>query len=198
VTQRLAPRLSTNCARVAIFVPLVAYALAVQVEWLPLLHKGFFVEFWAMFFLGALTWWTVSEEVSVRTWWALAVVMTVVAALGQDSGLGVALVTASAILLAHRTHRLSTLLRGPVVQYLGRISYSLYLVHTLVGYKPIQMLSRRFPARDALGAAVLFLGALVISVIAAHLMYVFVEQPSVRFSRRFRQSRERAPDLNPR
>jgi len=101
--------------------------------------------------------------------------------------IGAALVTAAAIYWVSRTGRLASLTLGRATQYLGRISYSLYLVHMLVGTP-----SMRFGIR-LLGKAPSFLEAIIlvilstgVSIVAAHLMYVLVERPATNLSRRLR------------
>jgi peptidoglycan/LPS O-acetylase OafA/YrhL len=77
------------------------------------------------------------------------------------------------------------------VQYLGRISYSLYLVHLIVGTR---VLNLGYRVQISGGMAAVWFGlAIVASLIAAHVMFVYVEQPSMALSRRFsRILRERA------
>src|SRR5205823_13214641 len=86
-----------------------------------------FVYGWPYFFLGVVINWVHNREVPPL---ALAVVAAGTAALlpFAASKAAVALCTGTAIYLASVQGLLSMTL-GPVLQYLGRISYSLYLVH---------------------------------------------------------------------
>lgn len=85
------------------------------------------------------------------------------------------------IFAASQRGTLGTWLGGPTVQYLGRISYSLYLTHGPVGQRIMNL------AIGHGGSAVLsVLGAFVgiaTSLVAAHLLWRFVEVPSIRWSR---------------
>ena len=76
---------------------------------------------------------------------------------------------------------------GRVLQYLGRISYSLYLVHMLVGTPLVRFGLRHLPAHGkGFGPAmILIVLALAVSIVAAHIMYFVVERPAVRWSHRF-------------
>lgn len=66
--------------------------------------------------------------------------------------------------------------------FFGKISYSLYLIHPIVGATAINLLSHRFtePYQKVL---VIILG-LLISIAGAFVMYYFIERPSKNFSRK--------------
>lgn len=68
---------------------------------------------------------------------------------------------------------LSRLLRHPVPEYLGRISYSLYLVHGVVLFAAMDSLYGRIP--DGLLIAFILAGSLA----AAHLFCVLIEEPCI-------------------
>jgi peptidoglycan/LPS O-acetylase OafA/YrhL len=180
---QLAPRVGRITARVLVFAPLTLVALAIQQRWLPSPQPGLFLEFWALFFLGVLTWWTLAKENDLKLWTGYVCLLLVAAVLGKDLRLGVALATAASIMWVGQADKLSTALRHPVLQYFSRISYSLYLIHPIVGHTTIKVLTRRFAFPGATGAVVLFVLAFGAALLAAHLLHVFVERPSMRFSR---------------
>jgi peptidoglycan/LPS O-acetylase OafA/YrhL len=77
---------------------------------------------------------------------------------------------------------------GPLT-WIGRISYSLYLVHAQIGLWVIRTLrADRVPDLVAMAAAV------VVAFAAASLMYVLVEEPGHRFLLRLPQRLARAPE----
>jgi peptidoglycan/LPS O-acetylase OafA/YrhL len=86
--------------------------------------------------------------------------------------------------------------RSRLWQYLGRISYSLYLIHVLVllvvmriGYKI---------TGDAPSAALLWFGvAGVLCVGAAHLLNVAIERPSMKWATRFKRREYSREELIP-
>ena len=100
---------------------------------------------------------------------------------------GVALLTALAIFAAGRLNKLDVWLNWRPVQYLGTISYSLYLVHfpvfhllTSVGWKWCGN------APTSLQARLILLSVIPASIVAGHLLYVLVEAPSARWSARMK------------
>lgn len=77
--------------------------------------------------------------------------------------------------------------RTPVTEWLGEISYSLYLVHTATGSAIINLLSHQFttPLQKAL---VIFAG-LVFSLMSAWVMYMLVEKPAMKLAQRIGRSK---------
>jgi peptidoglycan/LPS O-acetylase OafA/YrhL len=146
---------------------------------------------WYLFSLGALAYWAWSDRALFRP---LAVVVGAVgtAALAQrDPDLATGAATAALIYAVARAGRLSDALgRGPL-PYLGRISYSLYLVHGLViawTYRFAE--GRPLAPGSALGWMVV---AGVASVGAGHALHRLVEGPAMRFAGRFKPGAATAP-----
>lgn len=76
---------------------------------------------------------------------------------------------------------LDKVLSGSVFQYLGRISYTLYLVHPDVGWNLIS-LTKHFmggSVTPAVGGALFFL-AIIASILCAHVFHLLFEKPSLR------------------
>lgn len=84
------------------------------------------------------------------------------------------------VLLAQREGRFAAGLRHPALVWLGRVSFSLYLVHMPLLLMAIHLL------RD--GGSPLLAGAIMVALSfpAAALMHRFVEQPAHRLARRIR------------
>lgn len=138
---------------------------------------------WPFFFLGVAINWVHNRE---EPTWTLAVVAAATAALIPFAAPKaiVALVTGGAIYLVSVRGALATMTLGPVLQYLGRISYSLYLVHMLVGTPLVRFGLRHFGKMDFTRALSLIVLALLVSIAAAHVLYVMIERPAVKLSRR--------------
>jgi peptidoglycan/LPS O-acetylase OafA/YrhL len=71
--------------------------------------------------------------------------------------------------------------------FLGTISYSLYLVHLPIGRKAINLLTRLLPG--TIGSLATAAIALAVSILAAWLMWRFVERPSMKWAARIRYAR---------
>jgi peptidoglycan/LPS O-acetylase OafA/YrhL len=90
---------------------------------------------------------------------------------------------ATAILLwwSGETHRIYSWSGGRVMQFLGRISYSLYLTHVLF-CSAVLRLGHWLTGTNPLGGCCWILLAMAMSLIAAHVYYHFVERPSIRLA----------------
>jgi len=173
------------------------------------------IHYFCMFFLGCLAWWALDDKVPASVFWGYVLLVVIQLTLrgsevyedsrivGRSVGLSLAYAARSAIelkvaLLAGiavywlgRRGRLGTTLNYSVLQYLGKISYSLYLIHfpvshivTTLGYEHMSVTGTYTP-QASLGW---LLAALIVSLIAAHGMYHFVEAPSVRLAVRLKRA----------
>lgn len=79
------------------------------------------------------------------------------------------------------------LLRVKPIQFLGRISYSLYLVHFLVLVSGIGLLQQLGVTAPKPFAATLLIYLLPLSVLAAWLMHIVVEKPGMRYGKQLTQ-----------
>ena len=99
-----------------------------------------------------------------------------------------ALACGVSIVLLGRAGLLATALDWPWLQYLGRISYSLYLIHFPVAHVVTNLAELALGSPLSPPVAAMILGvALLTSLLAAHGLYLLVEAPSVRLANRFRR-----------
>jgi peptidoglycan/LPS O-acetylase OafA/YrhL len=153
--------------------------------------------FFCMFFLGASAWWALDGRIPSIVFWmyVFALVGRIVMQAGRAGwsddltvGLTAALVAGVAIYSAGRLGRLGTWLDFRVLQYLGRISYSLYLIHFPMSHVVTTLGTQVSGTSPSPAVATLWLLiALAASLAAAHVMYVFIEAPSVRLAARFKR-----------
>ncbi|RLT08939.1 MAG: acyltransferase [Planctomycetota bacterium] len=145
--------------------------------------ESWVIHFLNAFFLGMVTWWTLDGTVS---WKVFAVTVAVVVAhLAYRWKLenALALTAALVIYFAGRMDHFHDWLNWRWLQYLGRISYSLYMIHYPVSHV-LTCIGWRWcgdsptPAQ----ACVILFGCLIASIAAGHLLYVCVEAPSGRWS----------------
>jgi peptidoglycan/LPS O-acetylase OafA/YrhL len=152
--------------------------------------RGVFLPQWFAFALGAMTYWVVKGKLSR---WALlaAIAATIAFTPFRHAGWFIAAsLTAGVIYLASVRGAMGEWLNGKTSQFLGRVSYSLYLFHPIVGWAAMSVALRHTNQWTALAVG------LAVSVLSAWLAYLTVERYSVRFSRMV--SLERRPLLQER
>ncbi|MFY0565907.1 acyltransferase family protein [Archangium lansingense] len=139
-----------------------------------------------IFLAGALTWWALEGRLPRGAWYALILLLWGVFLWLPDSRTFAAAATCFLLYVAGRRQRLFSWLSPRPFQYLGRISYSIYLVHL-----PLCMLFMSIRVRvvePSDGVALLFLGVvLAASVASAHLLHTWVEAPCVEWARRLKR-----------
>lgn len=190
-----------------VFVPAMAFALC----W-PLgifeenIHQGLWFPQWFMFLLGVFAYWSITSRASEK-WlivflsvnlvlvvtYAIWPPATVPLFMGAAHGFGepvpvllATLITTTLIYAAGKLGRLEVWLSGPVLQYLGRISYSLYLMHVVTGARLMRALGR-FGFDSVWGSLMLVVIGLIGSFVGTLFMYYFVERPCVRFANHLRK-----------
>lgn len=157
---------------------LIALSLIEHGNFADLTAPGVFLPYWAAFGLGALLALVTRGQCGVGY---------LVAAIGLVMGFTVgdhadwliaSAFTTVAIYTAWRFQRMTTWLSGRVAQFLGRISYSLYLLHPLIGWTSMSVALQFFNQWIALGIG------LLASVLSGWVAYEIVERQSVKLSRR--------------
>jgi peptidoglycan/LPS O-acetylase OafA/YrhL len=176
-------------ADLLLFVPLAAISLASEVGWVHI-DPAIFLAYWHMFFLGAAVWWTIDRRIAPIWVWVLAGAELAAAALARDPRPVAAAATAIAIYLVSRMGRLERWSGGAALQFLGRISYSIYLGHAILGQKMIK-LGQRLTGDNRLAAVGWLVLAYVVTILVAYTLYRFVERPAMRLASRIKSRRER-------
>jgi len=141
--------------------------------------------FFCMPLLGAIVWWALEGRLSPNIFWAYALAMVVGLVYQWRLEIAIALGGGVTIYVVGRLGHLGDWLSARWLQYLGRISYSLFLIHYAVGWIVV-VLGHWFTGDRAVVAVFWLFAALAASIGAAHLMYKFVEVPSVRLARRLK------------
>ncbi len=146
---------------------------------------GWFVNDWNLFLAGAVLWWTIDRKIEV--WWLLGLTgaMLFASAHTQAWCTWTGLATVLAIGTVASVGRLETALDNGPLQFLARISYSLYLLHALIGPQIDGWVAWHF--RDSLAAAIVsVMFSIAVSIAAAWVMHRYVEIPSIRLGKRFK------------
>jgi peptidoglycan/LPS O-acetylase OafA/YrhL len=139
--------------------------------------------FLCSFFLGMLTFWTLDRRVSARVFELSIAVVAGHLAVQWKLENALALTAALAIFVAGRTNHFHDWLRWRWLQYLGQISYSLYLIHYPVSHL-VTWLGWRWCGNSPtpVQSSLILLACLVASLLAGHFLYVAVEVPAGRWS----------------
>lgn len=149
--------------------------------------QGLFFPQWYMFLMGAWTWWVSARR---APGWVLGGVWAAVAVgvwVGDGSHAALALMTSVGLWLAVREpKRMGAWLGRQVWQYLGKISYSLYLIHPLIGSWFCGLGEVLGVQGTVWGATLWMLGVFGLCVGAAHGLWWLVERPSLRWAQQLR------------
>lgn len=140
---------------------------------------------WFRFFLGVLAFWATQLRLLRLAFVVVAIGVAASSALSGEARGAVAMMTASLILLVSDIRRLNLWLAGRGWQYLGKISYSLYLSHVVVGLPFMNWVWSRLPHSTGVAVALLAVG-IGASFVAAEGLHRLIELPALKLSQRIR------------
>jgi peptidoglycan/LPS O-acetylase OafA/YrhL len=154
--------------------------------------RSWFVPFFYLFLSGSLAAWRVQDRISDRLFQLCLLAMGVALFLRPEWPRVIGFLTAALLYVAIRRDALHRWLTARAAQSLGRISYSIYLVHGPLTICFLGLRTRVAPNSKV--ASLLFMAGLYICTIAlAALFYRVIEVPCLRLSRQLK----RAPSLAP-
>lgn len=141
---------------------------------------------WFQFFMGACVWWVVSERIHwsvLPTMWSTLLIT--VLATGAELLQLLPIAVSGLMWWSYRRDQMATIFSGRAVQFLGAISYSLYVFHTTIGWRLVR-LSGSFidDGSPRIIMILVFSGSLVVCVLVAWAGWRLLEKPSMQFSQR--------------
>ena len=173
---------------VVVFAVLLAVSLLWPLNILAQIAPGLFINLWFLFLLGVFARWGADSLLARLVLGAAITCLLIQFGLEENFELAVGSVTAALLFLAIYFDKMRKWLNSTWIQYFGRISYSLYLVHNIVGLyvrdTGLHILSKYFGSSSLLLNYICCAIALAASIVAAHLLYRYVEFPSHALSRR--------------
>lgn len=155
-------------------------------EWIP---QGIFFPYWYSFFLGAATCWNLLNRLSNSWLWIYFALVGACLILNFDEKMLTCLAVTLIIYILGKRNLLEANCTS-FFQYLGRISFSLYLIHWLAGSNVIHFLYKRMGELTMTKFSFIYLFSLVISTLTAHLFYHWIEAPCLKWSKAFGKERQ--------
>jgi len=158
------------------------YSLTLDQELTTLSLSGLFLPYWHYFLIGVLISHVLRGKPGANAlllgWIAIEIGFL---ALGTIKSYPVAgIVFGLFIFCLWRWKDLDSLLADPVFQYLGTISYTLYLVHPDIGWKAISLGQDFFDGEmSTIASLLVFIMAFLLSMLGAHVLHVVFEKPSL-------------------
>lgn len=177
-------RIGLPVAMPIVWIGMTALSLVAAVQSLPPVPDGLFVTLWPDFFVGVLAYWAVSRRDAQIALALLIVPLIFVGPWQEDALFGRASALTALLLMATtRTGYADRGLNGRWLQFLGAISYSLYLLHnSLTG--AAAMLAHRAVGRGIAADIVALIAIIIASVGGAALYWWTVERTAHRLSRK--------------
>lgn len=190
LSRLLGARAGDLAGRVVVFVPLLVLSTWRGMGIEPVRATAWALAAWHMFFLGAATFWVASSTSGVRAFFAGGVAATTaVFAVIREPVTLLAPLTASVIGFAARRGSLTMPPGGASLQWLGKLSYSSYLIHPFVGNKLLRLATARSPHRlslveDQLLRWCVFAIATALPIGCAWILWRAAERPAQLWARR--------------
>jgi len=152
------------------------------------MHHDWFVPFFYLFLSGSLAAWRTLGRISDRLYRVCLLVMGLALFVRADSFRVIGFLTALVLYAAIPRGALHRWLAARSAQWLGRISYSTYLVHVpLVAF--FLALRTRLGSDSKLMSLVCLTGLYVVTLALASLFHVTVEVPCLRLSQQLKRQR---------
>ncbi|MBT8439938.1 MAG: acyltransferase, partial [Gammaproteobacteria bacterium] len=172
-------------------------SLGIFLHLLPPAIPGLFIDRWYQFFLGVLAWWCTCGR--GPSWLYFVTLLITLAAMffapeSATNRVDSTMVILGISLLMYAgatTNNLTRWLNSPKILFMGSISYGLYLVHLPIGWRLIALEKKLFGEDMGLLVATLQLASgVLISILAAWLLHIAIEQPSLNLAHRLKLPRK--------
>ncbi|MCY2978716.1 MAG: acyltransferase [Planctomycetota bacterium] len=164
----------------AIFIPVATISLLWGTGLLPEnLLPGLFTNLWYGFLLGVFGYWVWQGRLPKLVFVIYAALIGATACWRQDAFAVVCCITACCLIPGAN----SNWLNWRWVQFLGAISYSLYLTHNPISGASYFIL-RKYLGESALSEFFMLIAVIVSCVVGAWLVWFAIERPFIRFAKR--------------
>ncbi|MBJ6749819.1 acyltransferase family protein [Geomonas anaerohicana] len=166
------------------------YSAAAYSQLVPTGIHGLFIQYYHFFLLGVLSYMVfVDQKFSPLLFLFLGYEALILLVSDTNANVVAGCMTAALCYSAIKLRKLQTGFNFRPVQYLGSISYSLYIIHADIGWKAISVGKRFLPYKiNVPGFLLLFAAGLSVSLFAAHLLWKFIERPSNQLSKMLKRA----------
>jgi peptidoglycan/LPS O-acetylase OafA/YrhL len=145
----------------------------------------YFVQSWYLYVMGVALCWVMEKRIPASILYAGAILQIIYGIYYRDPHVGGSVFIGAIIYAAMLADGLSRWLGNRVIQYFGRISYSIYLVQWDVG-RTVEGWGLHFTHNNRPAALLWFVVAIAACIGVAHLLYVCVERPSMNLAARLK------------
>jgi peptidoglycan/LPS O-acetylase OafA/YrhL len=146
--------------------------------------SGLFVHLWYGFLLGVLSYWT-WRDIKLLPMFAAYAGVIAVAGIVRSDLFGLTCVVTASLLIAAQSS-ISTLFNWRWLQFLGTISYSLYLIHNpVIGV--VFRIGEVVTSKSAVSEAVIWVVSIVACIVVATVLWIAIERPSAKLSKSISQ-----------
>jgi peptidoglycan/LPS O-acetylase OafA/YrhL len=185
LVQALANRLSDAAARAWVFGPaaIVAAIFPLLIE--QTTRPRYFLPLWFGFLLGVFAYWSWKGRIPTAAFYGYSAVFVVSSIVHQDPFAAACSLSALLLHEAGRSNQLAVWLKAAPFQFLGKISYSLYLNHVMV----VGVLFKVGYGKLGPGLAsdlILLAASVLISIGLAWVTWWIAERPSIKWSQSFK------------
>lgn len=189
LAQRINVRGDRYLVHMLILMAIGIYSILLDRNLLSISIPGLFFSNWHYFLMGVLVGNAIrhlsSSGVLLFSWLVLEMASCAYFTIKPYQLAGI--VSSLIIYLLWRQNLMGSVFTSSPLQYLGKISYTLYLLHPDIGWKVISF-GRNFLHGHLSSAVVLLLFTLsiAVSIVFAHIFHVAFERPSLRLSNRLK------------
>ncbi|MEL6461838.1 MAG: acyltransferase [Cyanobacteria bacterium J06621_15] len=168
-----------------VFIPAAIFALFYPLGILSDNGLGalFFLPLYYGFLLGIFAYWCWQDNLKPKYFYLYAAIL-LVGGIVQSSGFTITCIIISTLLLeVGKANRMQDFLNWQPLQFLGRISYSLYLTHNIV-VGSVFFLGFKYLTPNLSTEIICLFVAVIASLCFAAIIYELVEKPSIKLSRK--------------
>lgn len=171
-----------------LFITLISFSRPFQSA--EVAHTKIFTPYWFIFASGVLIWWAIDRKISRQIGWLVVACLWGFAAITAEIGIAAAALTTTLIYLAGISEKLYVWLNFHPLQFLGLISYSLYIIHVPIISCPLGIRTRLSDGSD-FANLLLFIMVITLCISSSAMFYQLIEVPSINWARKIGLNRQK-------